>query len=89
MLFDKSEFAVAKTPTSRRKHLMHVYDAGPAFDDLHHMVKMRCDKCELMTEWYAVRTVTEAKQGIQCPKCNHIEYTVNEYDEFEVPESYR
>ncbi len=52
----------------RRKHLMHVYDAG------HNpkIVAMRCGNCGHTTGWefHPDKTITELKRGIPCPKCN-------------------
>lgn len=81
-LFDKSEFKTA--PTKRRK-LMHVMDAGPA-EDAGNMVVMQCNRCDLKTDWFYMRTVTEAKRGIPCPKCNGVEFETDDDGDYLVGE---
>ncbi len=64
---------------------MHVVDAGPGCevdDNMWCHVRMECERCELATEWFQVRTVTEAKKGIPCPKCEGRVYATNEYGEY-------
>jgi hypothetical protein len=66
LLFDVSE------PDRKRaspRVLMHVVDAGPGCDDAEQVV-MQCGKCGHKTGWITVRTMTEAKRGQPCPKCN-------------------
>lgn len=52
--------------------LMHVIDAGDSgCDDGHAGIALfRCGKCSHQTDWTGFRTITEAKRGIPCPKCN-------------------
>ena len=77
MLFDKG-------PRRRSKPLkrMHVLDAGPG-EDGWHMVRMACSRCDLETCWFQVSTITEAKRGIPCPKCNNLPFKTDEYGEYE------
>jgi hypothetical protein len=56
-----------KPKRKMRGQLMHVSDAGDA-DGL--ICKFRCKKCGFQSEWLKMPTVTEAKRGIPCPKCN-------------------
>lgn len=82
-------FDVGEKPVKPRKNpekLMHVYDAGSGEDNWC-MVMMHCSRCDLYTDWFQVRTVTEAKRGIPCPRCNGVEFKTNEYEEYIVPES--
>jgi DNA-directed RNA polymerase subunit RPC12/RpoP len=55
--------------------LMHVADAGQvdagAADDLGKpLCSMRCARCGDESEWLVFDTVTEAKRGIPCQRCN-------------------
>jgi hypothetical protein len=51
--------------------LMHVSDAGGCdAPDADVIVTMRCRKCGHETGWIKCRTVSEAKRGVPCPKCN-------------------
>lgn len=63
-----------KPPPRRRGHLMHVSDAGGACSGDSPagsvIVTMRCAKCDHETDWLEFRTVTEAKRGLPCPRCN-------------------
>lgn len=56
-------------PRQKPRKLMHVYDAGPA-EDSQCMVVFYCWRCHHKTEWMLARSVSEAKRGIPCPKCN-------------------
>ena len=70
-------------PRARRKprKLMHVLDAGPAEDDAC-MVVMSCRRCDLTTEWFRMPSVTAAKRGFPCPKCNGGDFATNQYNEY-------
>lgn len=62
-------------PKQRQKprKLMHVIDAGGGgcgVDTGEHRVRFGCEICKHETEWQTVKTVTEGKRGIPCPKCN-------------------
>ena len=57
-----------KPPRKMRGQLMHVCDAGEG--ETKRIVQFQCPKCEYESAWYEVDTVTEAKRGIPCPKCN-------------------
>lgn len=52
----------------RRKNLMHVCDAGNCEDAS--CVQFECRRCKHRSEWVRGLTVTEAKRGQPCPKCN-------------------
>lgn len=67
-----------RPPRAKPKKLMHVSDAGEvqcgAAEDLGKpLVRFMCARCEYETDWFVVDTVTEAKRGIPCPKCNNEE----------------
>lgn len=51
-----------------RRKLMHVSDAYE--DEGAPICQMRCLKCGQETDWLEFSSVTEAKRGIPCPKCN-------------------
>ena len=65
-------FAELKPPRARPKRLMHVCDSAGSCDEEGGgaMVRMWCLRCSHETEWLTFPTVTEAKRGIPCPKCN-------------------
>jgi hypothetical protein len=59
----------------QRRVLMHVIDAGDCHDgaaeDLGKpMCRMKCARCGTETDWLIFNTVTEAKRGVPCGKCN-------------------
>lgn len=47
---------------------MHVIDAGYASGGL--IAELKCARCGHQTGWLTFQTVTEAKRGLPCPKCN-------------------
>ncbi len=49
--------------------LMHVYDAGDGGGGKTAAV-FKCKTCGYVSDWLTVDTVTEAKRGLPCPKCN-------------------
>jgi DNA-directed RNA polymerase subunit RPC12/RpoP len=51
-------------PRAPRILRMHVIDAGEG------VAKFRCARCGYSSGWVSVRTVTEGKRGIPCPRCN-------------------
>jgi DNA-directed RNA polymerase subunit RPC12/RpoP len=53
-----------KPPRRSPRVLMHVCDAG---DDV---VQFRCSTCGCRSKWLTGMSVTEAKRGLPCPKCN-------------------
>jgi len=53
-----------------RGQLMHVSDAGYGGSWRGVNVQMRCAKCRHQSGWIEFETVTEAKRGLPCPKCN-------------------
>lgn len=64
-------FAVPPRPRKPRRWLMHVSDAAPGpCDEVCHRVRYQCARCGLETDWQTARTVTEAKRGIPCSRCN-------------------
>lgn len=54
-----------KLPRTPRKKLMHVNDAGGDG-----YVNFICGHCGYDDGWSEVQTVTKAKRGKPCPKCN-------------------
>lgn len=56
-----------KPKRQTRGQLMHVCDASDASGLI---CEMLCRKCGHRTDWLRFDTVTEAKRGIPCPKCN-------------------
>lgn len=64
-------FPMPEKPRKKREILMHVYDAGDSCDGETKMACcFECSRCGHKEEWMNMRTVTEAKRGIPCPKCN-------------------
>jgi hypothetical protein len=60
-------------PAIKRRVLMHVSDAGGAdHGEGAVIVTFRCGKCSYETEWLKCDTVTEAKRGLPCPRCNEL-----------------
>lgn len=60
-------------PRQKPRKLMHVIDAGGGgcgVDTGEHRVRFGCQTCNHETDWQTVKTVTEGKRGIPCPKCN-------------------
>ena len=57
-----------KPPRRAPRVLMHVIDAGHQGGKP--IVRLECKKCSYVSPWLQVDTVTEAKRGIPCPKCN-------------------
>lgn len=55
-------------PVNRRIQRMHVCDAGTG--ETKQIVQFQCRKCSYQSGWYEVDTVTEAKRGLPCPRCN-------------------
>lgn len=53
----------------RRRKLMHVADAGDR-GDKGPICQMECVTCGERTDWLEFESITEAKRGIPCPKCN-------------------
>lgn len=51
-----------------RGQLMHVCDAGCGEEK--QVVQFQCAKCKYQSDWCEFDTVTEAKRGLPCPKCN-------------------
>lgn len=65
-------FETPKKKRTKPRVLMHVFDAGNCggCDDGEHDVCFECRKCGHQTDWVRVRTVTEGRRGVPCPKCN-------------------
>lgn len=57
-----------RTPRRMRGQLMHVCDAGCG--EGKPVVQFQCAKCEYQSGWYTFDTMTAAKRGLPCPKCN-------------------
>lgn len=53
-----------------RGQLMQVCDAGDGGEGRSVNVQMRCEQCDYQSGWLHFDTVTEAKRGLPCPKCN-------------------
>jgi len=56
---------------SRRRRVwrMQVIDAGDGHgSDM--VAQFRCSRCGTETDWLVIRTVSEAKRGIPCHRCN-------------------
>lgn len=66
-LFDNEPLPkkLRKTP----KKLMHVRDAGCS-ESGECIAVFVCNRCGHKTDWLNVGTVTAAKRGVPCPKCN-------------------
>lgn len=56
-------------PRKPHQWLMHVCDADSPGEGEQH-VQYRCNKCGHESEWQTAVSVTAAKRGIPCPKCN-------------------
>jgi hypothetical protein len=67
LLFDPAEF---RPPPIPRRHLMHVFDAGPDDGEASHLVRFTCKRCGYETGWVRVESVTEGRRGKPCPTCN-------------------
>lgn len=65
-------FEIPPKPRSKPRKLMHVSDAGDCggCTDGETDVVFTCRRCGYESEWIRMRTVTEAKRGLPCPKCN-------------------
>lgn len=62
----KSLFDNPPKPRAKPRVMMHVIDAGDG------MAQFGCRKCGHETDWESVESVTVAKRGIPCPKCNEV-----------------
>ena len=58
-----------KPQRQKPRVLMHVSDAGCGF------TQFTCNKCGHETDWLIFDSVSEAKRGMPCPKCNVSEGT--------------
>lgn len=58
-----------KPTRSKPRALMHVCDAGCG-PGSGHWAEFECKRCGHRSKWQRVESVTEAKRGIPCPKCN-------------------
>ena len=66
-------FAELKPPRKAPEKLMHVSDAASeccSEDGEGVMVRLQCKRCKHETDWLIFATITEAKRGKPCPKCN-------------------
>jgi hypothetical protein len=59
--------------------LMHVIDAGEGSNG-EDIAVFWCEHCGHETEWLKVGSVSEAKRGLPCPKCNSATATERESD---------
>lgn len=64
-LFPETKLHKARSP---RRKLMHVADAYES--DGAPICRMFCQTCKTESDWMEFSSVTEAKRGIPCPKCN-------------------
>lgn len=56
-------------PRKTRGYLMHVTDAGIGEAGGHNCF-LTCARCGAESGWLKFDTVTEAKRGLPCPRCN-------------------
>lgn len=67
-------FPMTVPPRRKPRVLMHVWDAGPnpnsRDEDDGGIAIFQRSKCKRQTDWIPFRTVTEAKRGIPCERCN-------------------
>lgn len=59
-------------PRAPRRVMMHVTDAGIREDGAD-IACFRCGKCGHEEQWIEYRSVSAAKRGVPCPKCNKSE----------------
>lgn len=64
-MFDKP-----RRPRTRRMVVCETADGTCCCDETPISVRYLCSRCDHVTGWMGARTVTEAKRGIPCPKCN-------------------
>ncbi|WP_316224672.1 MULTISPECIES: hypothetical protein [unclassified Bradyrhizobium] len=57
-----------RPPRPPARKLMHVRDAGYAAGGV--IAEFKCGRCGHESGWLHIGTVTEAKRGLPCPKCN-------------------
>ncbi len=68
LLFPKEE--LPRTPRLIRMHPVDAgYDVCGGYEPGRHSVKFQCPKCKFVPGWAEV-TISEARKGIPCPKCN-------------------
>ena len=82
MMARQAELFDDKPAPRRRGQLMHVSDAGygGCSDSGRSAVNvtLTCRKCDYQSEWLRFDTVTEAKRGLPCPRCNPPMITADE-----------
>jgi len=61
-------FPECARPRRSPRVLMHVIDAGDDEGGL--IAQFECKRCGFASDWLHVDTVTEAKRGLPCPRCN-------------------
>ncbi len=81
-LFDDLEVP-EKRERKKPQKLMHVCDAGAGEGDWE-IVVMQCARCELLTDWFEVKSVSQGKRGIPCPRCNGLDFSTNDHGEYVV-----
>ena len=63
-------------PRKKNEWLMHVTDCGDgnygAQNDNEQFVLLKCNRCGNESGWITLPSVTAAKRGIPCPKCNTV-----------------
>lgn len=69
-------------PRKPREWLMHVCDAGSEVEG-EQWVMYRCNRCGHESDWTTASSVTAAKRGVPCPKCNLIMEAIPELQEEE------
>ena len=58
-----------EVPRRPRVLRMHVIDAGTACNG-DRIARYQCARCSAETDWQEIESVTAAKRGIPCEKCN-------------------
>ena len=63
-------------PRKKREWLMHVVDCANGncgeLEDGEQVVAMKCARCGHESGWISLPSVTAAKRGLPCPKCNTV-----------------
>jgi hypothetical protein len=57
-------------PKRKRVRMAHVVDAGNGCESM--VVQFGCKVCDWRSDWMKMRTVTEGRRGVPCPKCNEV-----------------
>lgn len=59
-----------RRPKIVRMHVTDAGDGGCGMDGGAFIACFKCKRCGHAVEWVKVQSVTEAKRGLPCPKCN-------------------